>query len=141
MTPSSDIAFTPTIKAIQTERGSRGAYARMEAQGGFRTAIDARLIAPFDMAVDMGLDVASFYPTAPGGIHPELASAAGRVLDACRKHDVFPATAAWDVTMAESFARSGYRLMLYGLDFGLFGKAARNLKNEIDRIVAGIGPA
>jgi hypothetical protein len=45
MTPSSDIAFTPTVKAIQTKRGSRGAYARMEAQGGFRTAIDDRLIA------------------------------------------------------------------------------------------------
>jgi uncharacterized protein len=45
MTPSSDIAFTQTVKAIQTQRGSRGAYARMEAQGGFRTAIDERLIA------------------------------------------------------------------------------------------------
>ena len=44
MTLSSDIAFTPTVKAIQTKRGSRGAYARMEAQGGFRTAIDDRLI-------------------------------------------------------------------------------------------------
>lgn len=43
--PSSDIAFTPTVKAIQTARGSRSAYARMEAQGGFRTAIDERLIA------------------------------------------------------------------------------------------------
>ncbi len=43
--PSSDIAFTPTVKAIQTRRGSRSAYARMEAQGGFRTAIDDRLIA------------------------------------------------------------------------------------------------
>lgn len=41
--PSSDIAFTPTIKAIQTDRGSRSAYARMEARGGFRTSIDANL--------------------------------------------------------------------------------------------------
>jgi predicted pyridoxine 5'-phosphate oxidase superfamily flavin-nucleotide-binding protein len=37
MTPSSDIAFTPAVKAIQTARGSREAYARMEARGGFRT--------------------------------------------------------------------------------------------------------
>lgn len=44
MIPSSDIAFTPTVKAIQTKRGSRSAYARMEAQGGFRTIIDERLI-------------------------------------------------------------------------------------------------
>lgn len=37
--PSSDIAFTPTIKAIQTTRGSRDAYAKIEARGGFRTTI------------------------------------------------------------------------------------------------------
>jgi predicted pyridoxine 5'-phosphate oxidase superfamily flavin-nucleotide-binding protein len=43
--PSSDIAFTPTVKAIQAERGSREAYARTEAGGGFRTEIDERLIA------------------------------------------------------------------------------------------------
>lgn len=42
---SSDIAFTPTVKAIQQARGSRDIYARMEASGGFRTAIDERLIA------------------------------------------------------------------------------------------------
>jgi predicted pyridoxine 5'-phosphate oxidase superfamily flavin-nucleotide-binding protein len=38
--PSSDIAFTPTVKALQTTRGSRGAYARQEARGGFRTLVD-----------------------------------------------------------------------------------------------------
>ncbi len=43
--PSSDIAFTPVIKAIQAARGSREAYARQEARGGFRTAIDATLAA------------------------------------------------------------------------------------------------
>ncbi len=37
--PSSDVAFTPSVKAIQTRRGSRAAYARMEDGGGFRTAI------------------------------------------------------------------------------------------------------
>jgi predicted pyridoxine 5'-phosphate oxidase superfamily flavin-nucleotide-binding protein len=37
MTPSSDIAFTPTVKSIQAARGSREIYARMEARGGFRT--------------------------------------------------------------------------------------------------------
>ncbi len=36
---SSDVAFTPSVKAIQTRRGSRAAYARMEDNGGFRTAI------------------------------------------------------------------------------------------------------
>ena len=39
MEPSSDIAFTPTVKALQTDRGSRASYARLEDRGGFRTAI------------------------------------------------------------------------------------------------------
>jgi uncharacterized protein len=37
--PSSDVAFTPAVKAAQTSRGSRDHYARMEARGGFRTTI------------------------------------------------------------------------------------------------------
>lgn len=36
---ASDIAFTPSVKAIQSRRGSRSAYARMEIQGGWATAI------------------------------------------------------------------------------------------------------
>jgi predicted pyridoxine 5'-phosphate oxidase superfamily flavin-nucleotide-binding protein len=43
--PSSDIAFTPAVKAVQTRRRSRAAYAAMEAEGGFRTAIDDTLSA------------------------------------------------------------------------------------------------
>jgi hypothetical protein len=42
---SSDVAFTPTVKAVQERRGSRGAYARMEEKGGFATAIDEGLAA------------------------------------------------------------------------------------------------
>ncbi|HEY1812297.1 MAG TPA: pyridoxamine 5'-phosphate oxidase family protein [Kofleriaceae bacterium] len=38
--PSSDIAFTPAVKRVQTERGSRAAYARVEAHGGFATEVD-----------------------------------------------------------------------------------------------------
>jgi predicted pyridoxine 5'-phosphate oxidase superfamily flavin-nucleotide-binding protein len=45
---SSDIAFTPAVKAIQTARGSRGVYEKMEARGGFRTEIDADLTAFLD---------------------------------------------------------------------------------------------
>lgn len=41
---SSDIAFTPTVKALQAERGSRDAYAGKEARGGFRTVVDEDLI-------------------------------------------------------------------------------------------------
>lgn len=43
MHPASDIAFTPAVKACQARRGSRTAYARLEARGGFRTAIDETL--------------------------------------------------------------------------------------------------
>jgi len=42
---ASDVAFTPTVKAIQTRKGSREAYARMEAHGGFGRTIDDELAA------------------------------------------------------------------------------------------------
>lgn len=38
-TPSSDVAFTPSVKAVQVRKGSRDAYGRMEAKGGFNTRI------------------------------------------------------------------------------------------------------
>ena len=37
--PLSDIAFTPSVKAIQTRKGSRDAYARMESKGGWKNTI------------------------------------------------------------------------------------------------------
>jgi uncharacterized protein len=37
--PSSDVAFTPAVKAQQERRGSRKGYARLEAQGGFETEV------------------------------------------------------------------------------------------------------
>ncbi len=40
---SSDVAFTPAVKAVQSCKGSRLAYARVEAQGGFETAVTAEL--------------------------------------------------------------------------------------------------
>ena len=43
--PSSDIAFTPSVKAMQVRRGSREAYAKIEARGGFKTKITPDLIA------------------------------------------------------------------------------------------------
>ena len=36
---SSDVAFTPTVKAIQARKGSRGNYARMEADGSWPATI------------------------------------------------------------------------------------------------------
>jgi len=43
MTPASDIAFSPAVKSVQKRRGSRAGYARLEAKGGWATAIDADL--------------------------------------------------------------------------------------------------
>jgi uncharacterized protein len=42
-TYSSDVAFTPAVKAIQTRKGSREAYAHVEERGGWRTEIDDKL--------------------------------------------------------------------------------------------------
>src|SRR6516165_4493265 len=40
---SSDVAFTPAVKAIQARKGSREAYAHVEENGGWRTEIDDKL--------------------------------------------------------------------------------------------------
>jgi predicted pyridoxine 5'-phosphate oxidase superfamily flavin-nucleotide-binding protein len=43
--PSSDVAFTAPVKAVQERLGSRAGYATMEREGGFATEIDADLAA------------------------------------------------------------------------------------------------
>ena len=40
---STDIAFSPSVKAVQERRGSRAAYARLEQNGGWDAKIDAVL--------------------------------------------------------------------------------------------------
>jgi predicted pyridoxine 5'-phosphate oxidase superfamily flavin-nucleotide-binding protein len=42
---SSDIAFTPSVKTVQSERGSRKLYEKLEARGGFRTRVSEDLVA------------------------------------------------------------------------------------------------
>jgi predicted pyridoxine 5'-phosphate oxidase superfamily flavin-nucleotide-binding protein len=41
--PTSDVAFSPSVKAAQTAHGSRDIYARQEARGGFRTGVTPEL--------------------------------------------------------------------------------------------------
>ena len=41
----SDIAFTPTVKAIQERKGSRQGYARMDEKGGWADAVNPDLAA------------------------------------------------------------------------------------------------
>ena len=52
--PSSDVAFTPAVKAVQAKRGSRERYAKAEQKGGWRTRITP------DLAGFLA-DVRSFY--------------------------------------------------------------------------------
>ena len=42
---ASDVAFTPSVKAIQSRKGSRATYARMEGNGGWATKITPDLAA------------------------------------------------------------------------------------------------
>jgi len=42
---SSDIAFTPAVKAVQSRKGSREAYERVEARGGWQSRITPELAA------------------------------------------------------------------------------------------------
>lgn len=51
--PTSDVASTASVKAVQTAHGSREAFARMEARGGFRTGVTPEL-----EAVLAGIDTA-----------------------------------------------------------------------------------
>ncbi len=44
-TPSSDVAFTPAVKAVQERRGSRKTYRRMEEHGGWETKVTPELAA------------------------------------------------------------------------------------------------
>ena len=43
--PISDVAFTPSVKAVQTRLGSRDGYARMEERGGWNDQVTPQLAA------------------------------------------------------------------------------------------------
>ena len=58
-TPPSDIAFTPTVKALQARKGSRGSYARMEATGGWDDVITPELKAELEAQVSVMLATAN----------------------------------------------------------------------------------
>ena len=44
-TYSSDVAFTPAVKAVQARKGSREMFAEVEENGGWRTEVDENLAA------------------------------------------------------------------------------------------------
>ena len=59
MPASSDIAFTPAVKAEQERRGSRAAYAHMEEKGGWPTTVTPELAAFLSEARSFYLATAS----------------------------------------------------------------------------------
>src|SRR6201985_490290 len=63
---SSDIAFTPTVKAIQTRKGSRRTYARMEEGGAWRTTITP------DLAEFIAAQTSIFFGTANADGQPYI---------------------------------------------------------------------
>ncbi len=63
---SSDVAFTPTVKAIQTRKGSRPGYASMEARGSWQTSITP------DLAGFIGHQTSVFLGTASGDGQPYI---------------------------------------------------------------------
>lgn len=78
--PSSDIAFTPTVKSVQEARGSRRGYAAMEQRGGWQT-----MITP-DLASFIGEQRSVFLGTANAEGQPYIQHRGGppgfmRVLD------------------------------------------------------------
>lgn len=58
-TYASDVAFSDTVKAIQARKGSRPAYARMEAGGSWETSITADLKAEIEAQTSVFLATAS----------------------------------------------------------------------------------
>jgi predicted pyridoxine 5'-phosphate oxidase superfamily flavin-nucleotide-binding protein len=63
---SSDVAFTPTVKALQVRKGSRDAYARMEERGGFEIGITP------DLAAFIAAQTSVFLATANLGGQPYI---------------------------------------------------------------------
>ena len=79
-TYSSDVAFTPSVKALQSLKGSRAAYARMEEAGSWKTAVTA------DLKEFIEAQTSIFLATANGAGHPYIQHRGGppgflRVLD------------------------------------------------------------
>ncbi|ARP63318.1 pyridoxamine 5'-phosphate oxidase [Mesorhizobium sp. WSM1497] len=56
---TSDVAFTPTVKAIQARKGSRQSYARVEERGGWQAGITPDLAALIEMQTSVFLSTAN----------------------------------------------------------------------------------
>ena len=80
LTPSSDVAFTPTIKAVQARKGSRHGYEKIEKRGSWETVITP------DLAAFIAAQTSVFLATANAQGQPYIQHRGGpagflRVLD------------------------------------------------------------
>jgi predicted pyridoxine 5'-phosphate oxidase superfamily flavin-nucleotide-binding protein len=64
--PSSDVAFTPTVKAIQERLGSRKSYAKLEASGGWSDRVTDEL------ATFLAARTSFYFGTASGDGRPYI---------------------------------------------------------------------
>jgi predicted pyridoxine 5'-phosphate oxidase superfamily flavin-nucleotide-binding protein len=79
-TYSSDVAFSPAVKAVQARKGLRPVHARIEERGGWDTEITP------DLAAFIGAQTSVFFATASAGGQPYIQHRGGppgflRVLD------------------------------------------------------------
>ena len=77
---SSDVAFTPSVKALQTRKGSRNAYQRVEERGSWQTRITP------DLSAFIQAQISIFFATANAEAQPYIQHRGGppgflRVLD------------------------------------------------------------
>ena len=63
---SSDVAFSPSVKAVQARKGSRRGYANLEARGGWETTI------PPDLATFIEAQISIFLGTASADGQPYI---------------------------------------------------------------------
>ncbi len=70
--PSSDVAFTPAVKAIQARKGLRPVHRSFEERGGFPTRITP------DLAAFIAAQTSVFLATASRESQPYYSTAAGR---------------------------------------------------------------
>ena len=113
-TYSSDVAFTPAVKAIQTRKGSREGYAQAEARGGWRTEIDENL------AAFLARPTAFISPPPPPTASPISSTAAGRrdsSKSSTRTRSRSPTTPATGNTSRKAISRRIRRRYIFVMDY------------------------
>ena len=78
--------------------------------------VDIALVGPTDLSVALGI--------AGKMTDPLLVSSIGSVIDACKRHNVYPAIHMNDLTLASHWATKGMRLVSFNSEVGMLTNAA-----------------